>query len=93
MAESSGNHADLEAELNALKAQVFAMRAAQSQAAAGDDSARSSAEDAPEDEPLDVAAHFEELFEQLKTEIEDIPTMTGLAIFGLGVLTGRLLAN
>ena len=40
-----------------------------------------------------LSREFDELVEVLKREIDDLPPMTCLAIFGLGVLTGRLLST
>ena len=40
-----------------------------------------------------VPPDFDELVALLKREVEDLHPMTCLAIFGLGVLTGRLLSR
>ena len=91
----SKNDPDLKAELEKLKAQVRALTEAQ----------RRSAEEVPRQEPEPDAASkphltaaaipvdFEELVELLHHELEDLNPLTALAIFGLGVLTGRLLAH
>ena len=87
------NNSDLKAELEELKAQVRALTEAQAQAA----------EVVPRMPPVGEAARpaaataipvdFEELVELLQHEVEDLNPLTALAIFGLGVLTGRLLSH
>ena len=80
---------DLEAELKALKAQVREL--AQAQATPETSASQGEEEEATESKgPLSL--DFDELVDLLKREIDDLPPMTCLAIFGLGVLTGRLLA-
>ena len=39
----------------------------------------------------ELKGQFEQLFEHLETEIKDLPAVTTLAVFSLGVLYGRLL--
>jgi hypothetical protein len=39
----------------------------------------------------DLTGQFDQLFEQLEQEIKDLPAITTLAVFSLGVLFGRLL--
>lgn len=39
----------------------------------------------------ELKGHFDQLFEQLEQEIKDLPAITTLAVFSLGVLFGRLL--
>ena len=88
---------ELEQELKALKARIRELSAAPQ---AGE----ASSAEAP---PVEAAAHvkaaakevashlpldFDELTEVLKREVEGMNPLTCLAIFGLGVLTGRLLA-
>ena len=43
------------------------------------------------DDPDAVQTQIDKLLEQLETEIRDLPTITTLAVFSLGVLFGRLL--
>ncbi len=43
------------------------------------------------DDPEAVQTQIDKLLEQLETEIRDMPTITTLAVFSLGVLFGRLL--
>ena len=43
------------------------------------------------DDPDAVQTHMDKLLEQLEDEIRDLPTITTLAVFSLGVLFGRLL--
>ncbi len=42
------------------------------------------------DDP-ELAGQFDQLIEQLEHEIKDLPAITTLAVFSLGVLFGRLL--
>ncbi len=39
----------------------------------------------------ELKSQFDQLFEQLEYEIKDLPAITTLAVFSLGVLFGRLL--
>jgi len=39
----------------------------------------------------EIKGQFDQLFEQLEHEIKDLPAVTTLAVFSLGVLFGRLL--
>ncbi len=39
----------------------------------------------------ELKSQFDQLFEQLEQEIKDLPAITTLAVFSLGVLFGRLL--
>ncbi len=39
----------------------------------------------------ELKSQFDQLFEQLEHEIKDLPAITTLAVFSLGVLFGRLL--
>lgn len=39
----------------------------------------------------EIKGQFDQLFEQLEQEIKDLPAITTLAVFSLGVLFGRLL--
>jgi hypothetical protein len=39
----------------------------------------------------ELKGQFDQLFEQLEQEIRDLPAITTLAVFSLGVLFGRLL--
>jgi cell division septum initiation protein DivIVA len=39
----------------------------------------------------DLTGQFDQLFEHLEQEIKDLPAITTLAVFSLGVLFGRLL--
>ena len=39
----------------------------------------------------ELKGQFDQLFEQLEQEIKDLPAITTLAVFSLGVLFGRLL--
>ncbi len=43
------------------------------------------------DDPEAVQTQIDKLLEQLEHEIRDLPTITTLAVFSLGVLFGRLL--
>ncbi len=50
------------------------------------ENAKAAAVDDPE-----LAGQFDQLIEQLEHEIKDLPAITTLAVFSLGVLFGRLL--
>jgi hypothetical protein len=53
------------------------------------DAAASTGEEAPI--PAETKSQFEELGALLQEEIRDLPTITCLTIFSLGILMGRLL--
>jgi len=90
----SKTKSQLEAELKELKARMRTLTQQQAEAAAA---APAVVEEAPAEAPAEahggLTADFDELIEVLKHEIEGVPVMTGIAVFGLGVLTGRLLAH
>ena len=50
-----------------------------------------SAADIDIDDSEALSGHLDQLMEQLEHEIRDLPTITTLAVFSLGVLFGRLL--
>ena len=84
----AGKQQDLKAELDALKERVQALAQAQAtDAGEGED------EDAGASVGANLTQQMDDLVELLKQEIDDIPVMTGVAIFSLGVLMGRLLAR
>ena len=87
----SKTKSQLEAELKELKARMRTLTQQQAEAAAAAPAVV--AEEAAVEAHGGLTADFEELIEVLKHEIEGVPVMTGIAIFGLGVLTGRLLAH
>ena len=87
----SKTKSQLEAELKELKAHMRTLTQAQAEAAAAAPAVVE--EEDPAEAHGNLAAHFDELLDVLKHEVEDVPVMTGIAIFGLGVLTGRLLAH
>lgn len=82
---------DLENELKELRQQVATLSAAREQAA----------KEASEPEPQPSKSQpqrrstfdeqLEELYELLEEQIRDIPTLTAIGIFALGVLLGRLM--
>ena len=82
--------AQLQAELDELKAKLAEVTAAQQ-----------AAKPAPAPEPEPAAPEvterdgvdFDELVDLLKKEIDDLPAMTALAVFGLGLVTGKLLSE
>jgi hypothetical protein len=84
---------DLRKELESLRAQVAALSA--SQAGRGAVSAAAPPPDTqasfsiPDEAPIDFAG----LVESLKVELEEIPPMTAIGVFALGLLVGRLLGN
>ncbi len=84
----AGTQQDLKAELDALKERVRAL--AETQAASEGEVDEASV---PEGAGAQLTQQMDDLVELLKQEIDDIPVMTGVAIFGLGVLMGRLLAR
>ena len=43
------------------------------------------------DDPEALQSHMDKLLAQLENEIRDMPTITTLGVFSLGVLFGRLL--
>ena len=85
----TNQESELRAELERMKA---AVRAAS-------ETSPKPVETAPDEAAPDPApkaqppADFEELIDALRRDVEELHPMTALAIFGLGVLTGRLLTN
>ena len=98
---------ELQKELESLRSEVAALskaRAAEQKAekaakaapepsASGQATAAAIAEAAAIDieDPEAVQTQIDKLLEQLEKEIRDLPTITTLAVFSLGVLFGRLL--
>ena len=88
---------DTARELEKLRADVAALSDARREAAANppDKSAESVASaNLQSSEPAVSEAHrsqLEELGELLQAEIRDLPTITCLAVFSLGILMGRLM--
>lgn len=87
---------DLRKELDALRAQVQALAGARENAPVAPppraDASPAPDGPSPEDDsggPVD----FDGLIEALKHEVEDLPAMTTLAVFTLGILVGRLLTH
>ncbi|MFW2406000.1 MAG: hypothetical protein ACN4GT_14610 [Gammaproteobacteria bacterium] len=88
-------------ELDKLRAEVAALRAAKEEAATEPDGpAAASAEPSPsaataaaeEEAPeTHIKSQLEELTDLLETEIRDLPTITSLAVFTAGILLGRFL--
>ena len=86
------------AELSAARQQTEAARAAAAgqSTATADSEKGSSAAPAADAEPADhsdsiVARQFDELMELLEREMRDLPAITCLAVFALGILMGRYL--
>lgn len=98
---------DMHEELKQLRAEVAALstsRANKLAAAANLDSAPVEQQPGSEElidilekariavgDDVELKSHFDQLFEQLEHEIKDLPAITTLAVFSLGVLFGRLL--
>ena len=90
---------DLRKELDEMRAQILALSAAkEAEAAAADPSeaeisaaavAAAAAAAVEEHRPAD----FEGLMDELRREVEELPVMTTLAVFALGVMVGRLMAH
>ena len=81
---------ELEAELEALKARVRAL--VEAPAERREAPAEEVESDRAPGPGTAVPVEFDELVNLLKQEVEGMQPLTCLAIFGLGVLTGRLLA-
>ena len=81
----------LNAELEALLERVRTL--ATTPQRSDEDAPSPSTEHVREEAGGSLSREFDELVEVLKREIDDLPPMTCLAIFGLGVLTGRLLST
>ncbi len=98
---------DMAKELERLRADVAALQAArrESEAAAVSPAPRASSAEAteePPEEPADaesgemelseaVKAQLEELGDLLHEEVKNMPAVTSLAVFTLGILVGRFL--
>jgi hypothetical protein len=97
-------HKELE-QLRAEVAALSAARASKQAADAQPDTPPVEPQTSEKDEVSDVIGHaraavaadaelkgqFDQLFEHLEQEIKDLPAITTLAVFSLGVLFGRLL--
>ena len=76
-------------QLEELRAEVAALKAARKQQAA-EAVAQESEEDEEEVvESKSIKGQLEDLMELLEQEIQDTPAVTALAVFSLGVLMGR----
>ena len=87
---------ELEAELADLKERLRSLAGVQADPPGGASSVATddeAASDGPSGSRGALSADLEELIDLLRREIDDLPAMTCLALFGLGVLTGRLLAQ
>ena len=97
---------DMQAELEALRAEVAALSEARAKAgkakaapaasepaseAGGGASAFQGAATVDLEDPDALKGQLDQLLGQLEHEIRDMPTITTLAVFALGVLFGRLL--
>lgn len=98
---------DMHKELEQLRAEVVALstcRVNKQAGAANLDSAPIEQQSEPEElmdilekaqstlgDDVQLKSQFDQLFEQLEHEIKDLPAITTLAVFSLGVLFGRLL--
>jgi hypothetical protein len=98
---------DMQRELESLRSEVAALskaRAKERRQAAQPEEAPPSRETAPGaaaavaeaaaidiDDPAAVQTQMDKLLTQLEHEIRDMPTITTLGVFSLGVLFGRLL--
>ncbi len=86
-------------ELEKLRADVAALSDARTEAAARPAEPQSVVEEAPAAEPSTDGAdlpgvqktQLEELGDLLQAEIRDLPTITCLTVFSLGILMGRLM--
>jgi type II secretory pathway component PulM len=86
-------------ELEKLRADVAALSDARREAAAKPAEPQSVTEEAPTAEHLATEAdipevqktQLEELGDLLQAEIRDLPTITCLTVFSLGILMGRLM--
>ena len=97
---------EMQAELEALRAEVAALSKARAKASKAEP-ADASPESAPGptaagsafqgaatvdlEDPEAIKTQLDQLLGQLEHEIRDMPTITTLAVFALGVLFGRLL--
>lgn len=98
---------DMHKELEQLREEVAALSAARASRQAAEAAPETTAgSQAPEPEEVkdvieqakvavaadeELGSQFDQLFEQLEHEIKDLPAVTTLAVFSLGVLFGRLL--
>lgn len=96
---------DMALELEKLRAEVAALRAAKGKAAAESkrpdeaaaESAAPSSDEPRAEEPDDhvpddhIKGQLEELTDLLEAEIRDLPTITCLAVFTAGILLGRFM--
>lgn len=87
-------------ELEKLRAEVAALRAAKEKSAPGpaepdevpaEATGPAGAESTSEGPTVDMRSQLHELTELLEAEIRDLPTITCLAVFTAGILLGRFL--
>jgi hypothetical protein len=91
----------LRAEVAALSAARTRKKAAEAQTEASVDDTQAAQSDevsgiigqaqAAVEADAELKGQFDQLFEHLEQEIKDLPAITTLAVFSLGVLFGRLL--
>jgi hypothetical protein len=88
---------DTARELEKLRADVAALSDARREAAANPTEPQSVVEEEPQssstesDLPEAQKTQLEELGDLLQAEIRDLPTITCLTVFSLGILMGRLM--
>ena len=84
---------NLQSEVDALRARVEKLAAAQQEPAAATPPPTGDEVEPDASSSGDLQSKFEELFRSLQADIDQTPTTTCLAIFGLGILVGRTLAS
>ena len=81
-------------ELEQLRAEVAALKASKQEKPVTEETpepeSNAEPEQNPSSEPEDVDGQLSELKELLETELRDLPTVTTLLVFCLGILFGRL---
>lgn len=95
---------EMQKELDSLRSQVAALSSARKSERRQETIKKVSSEPEPElaeavtesaaidiNDPEALQSHMDKLLAQLEDEIRDMPTITTLAVFSLGVLFGRLL--
>lgn len=95
---------EMQKELDSLRSEVAALSSARANERRQETKEEASSELKPDmaaavtetaaidiDDPEALQSHMDKLLAQLENEIRDMPTITTLGVFSLGVLFGRLL--
>ncbi len=86
---------EMKKELERLRAEVAALSASRAKEAAQAQEDKTTPEESPSSQATvdakEVKSQMDELLELLETEVRDLPTITCLLVFSLGIVMGRFM--